>query len=429
MHRLLIVDDEQHVVTWLSGLFASLPDAEFDVYAACSAEEALAVLAATSIEVVLCDYRMPGMNGLELLDRIRATWADRRVVFLSGYNEFEYIYRAGAHGAVRYVLKTEDDDVIVGAVRDAVRAIERERAEAAIIDTSRFAVGLLEHLDRSEALRRSIDAEEQAPGAPFDLRLPVLPVLGQVMPVGDEFKEPEAIRTRYSLEILTGRIFGRFGPTAVLEAHGNTALWILQGTAPTAREASPLPPAAFLCQRFEALQSLAARSLGVRVGFVLHDVPVPWSEVKRVLHALERRVPRRQGSRDGVEAISFAPSRGPSESPSEQLLATRVRQFVEANLGGDLSLTGISRHVFYNPAYISRVFKKVTRTNLNDFISEKRIERAAALLARGEGSISDIARECGFLSPQYFSTAFRRAKGCAPLEYRARESGRGNERK
>ena len=116
MYRLLIVDDEQHIVHWLYDLFSSVSDFNLEVYKAYSGREALHILHETNIDIILSDYRMPGMSGLELLNIINENWSDRRVVFLSGYNEFDYIYKVTANGAISYLLKTEDDEKILNVV-------------------------------------------------------------------------------------------------------------------------------------------------------------------------------------------------------------------------------------------------------------------------------------------------------------------------
>jgi CheY-like chemotaxis protein len=81
--RVLLVDDEPLLITSLLRLLG----AEHEVVAASTAAEALALLlAGERFDVVLCDVRMPGMNGLELYERLRETAPDvtERIVFFTG---------------------------------------------------------------------------------------------------------------------------------------------------------------------------------------------------------------------------------------------------------------------------------------------------------------------------------------------------------
>lgn len=126
MHRLLIVDDEPYVVSWLYELFSSLNELELDVVRAYSGEEALEIMKQVRIDIVLTDIKMPGICGMQLLNTIRAKWTNCRVIFLTGHDEFELAYKAIEKGVVDFILKTESDDRIIKAVEKAVASIENE---------------------------------------------------------------------------------------------------------------------------------------------------------------------------------------------------------------------------------------------------------------------------------------------------------------
>ena len=419
MYRLLIVDDERHIVNWLYGLFASIEEVDFDIYKAYSGHEALSVLRETSVDIILSDFRMPGMSGLELFDRVKANWANRRVIFLSAYNQFDYIYQANARGAVKYILKTEDDEVIINAVLEAVKSIEHDRVESAIIDKSRLTEGLMEYLDRCGAVSRYIESPSEIPAIPFDPVRPVLPVLGSSLLHQGEHSVSEQLKFRYSLELLSARCFSSCARFVVLDADHGRTLWILQELPDDPEVHVPCPSAPFLGQLFEEFQVVVNQSYHVEMSFILQESPVPWEGVRKAIQNLGNLMTRiEQDSVSVGGTITFAPAGLPREGFSDRALAAQVRQFIEKTLGGDLTLTNISRNVYYNPSYISRVFKRETGTNLTEYISEKRIEKAAALLSGTAKDIHDIAQECGFDSPQYFSTVFKKIKGSPPQAYR-----------
>jgi two-component system response regulator YesN len=70
-----------------------------------SGEEALAILAETSCDVLISDVSMPGMNGIELVARAKEIYPQLQVMMISGYNEFEFVQDAIHVGAQAYVLK------------------------------------------------------------------------------------------------------------------------------------------------------------------------------------------------------------------------------------------------------------------------------------------------------------------------------------
>lgn len=117
--NLLIVDDENEILSWLEELFRYEFDMEVGVYTAGSATEAIRLLAKVRFDVVLTDIRMPGMDGITLFKHVKENWPGCKTVFLTGYRNFEDVYQVINHRDVQYVLKSEDDDVILSAVRKA----------------------------------------------------------------------------------------------------------------------------------------------------------------------------------------------------------------------------------------------------------------------------------------------------------------------
>ena len=124
MYRLLIVDDEPAIVEGLALLFSEVEGMDLDVMKAHSGLEAVAIAGTTKLDIVLSDIRMPGMNGIQLMDEIGRCWPSCRFVMLTGYDQFDYIYTAVQKRADAYLLKTEEDAVVVDAVRHIVAACE-----------------------------------------------------------------------------------------------------------------------------------------------------------------------------------------------------------------------------------------------------------------------------------------------------------------
>lgn len=83
MMRILFVDDEPMVLRALVNVFRK-DKARWETLSATGGEAALAILAATSIEVVVTDMRMPGMDGATLLERVEALYPGTKRIILSG---------------------------------------------------------------------------------------------------------------------------------------------------------------------------------------------------------------------------------------------------------------------------------------------------------------------------------------------------------
>ncbi|WP_168120019.1 response regulator [Paenibacillus sp. HB172176] len=99
-------------------------------------------------------------------------------------------------------------------------------------------------------------------------------------------------------------------------------------------------------------------------------------------------------------------------------LIYEVQQYVQRNLGGDLSLTRIGEHVHLNPTYLSRLYKQMTGTGLSDYIMEVRIAKARELLDGSSIKIHEIAEIVGYQSGIAFNRFFNRMLNISPQDYR-----------
>ena len=241
MHNVLIIDDEPDVADALYNLLYYDETLELDVFRVYTAYDALALLERMRIDIVLSDIKMPGMDGLQLLEAVRARWPHCRVLFITGHPEFDYIYRAMQLDAVSYLLKTESRECILDAVHKAAAQVPRRETE----------------------------------------------------------------------------------------------------------DAGSLPP-----------------------------------------------------------------------SRSHQAAAA-AREYIEANLHRDISLTELAEQVYLNPSYFSRVFRQETGMTPVSYITARRVERAGELLRHTRLKINAIAKRLGFVSTSYFVQVFRRVTGQSPGEYRA----------
>ena len=118
MIRLLIVDDHAVVREGLRLLFATVPGVEV-VGMAGDGAVAVEQVRALGPDVVLMDLAMPEVDGIEATRRIVAGYPDAKVVVLTSYTDEDQMVAALDAGALGYVLKHSDPDVVVRAVRAA----------------------------------------------------------------------------------------------------------------------------------------------------------------------------------------------------------------------------------------------------------------------------------------------------------------------
>ncbi|MBX2841179.1 MAG: AraC family transcriptional regulator [Flammeovirgaceae bacterium] len=98
----------------------------------------------------------------------------------------------------------------------------------------------------------------------------------------------------------------------------------------------------------------------------------------------------------------------------ERLL--EARDFLIANVEQPPGLSEIAKHVGMNEYKLKRGFKEMFQTTAFGFLSEYRLELALKLLLDTQKSISEIAFQLGYSSPQHFSAAFKKKFGVPPRE-------------
>lgn len=116
--RILVVDDEAFARRALERVLVS---SGYRVHAVESGEAALSALNASEYDVVLSDLSMPGLSGLELLRGIRRQDLDLPVLLITGNPSVPTAMEAVEYGALRYLMKPVDADVLRRAVGSAVR--------------------------------------------------------------------------------------------------------------------------------------------------------------------------------------------------------------------------------------------------------------------------------------------------------------------
>ena len=123
--RVLVVDDEESMRRFLSIL---LEKEGYEVTLASNGEEALGKLQEGSFHLLITDLRMPGMSGVELLEKVQADEPNLPVVILTAYASEASAIEAMEKGAYQYIEKKAKNDEIVLVIKNALsmRRIQSE---------------------------------------------------------------------------------------------------------------------------------------------------------------------------------------------------------------------------------------------------------------------------------------------------------------
>lgn len=115
--RILVVDDEE--VVRLSHL-RTLSSEHCKVEAVWNGRDALQAMGQQAYDLVLLDLRMPGMDGLSVLQAIKQNWPESEVIVITGYPEIESAKQAARLGAYDYLAKPVGPDEVISAANGAM---------------------------------------------------------------------------------------------------------------------------------------------------------------------------------------------------------------------------------------------------------------------------------------------------------------------
>ena len=111
--RILVVDDEEGLRLLYK---EELEDEGWEVELAASGEESLEKLERESIDLVLLDIKMPGMDGVEVLRRVKEKWKDLPVILCTAYPHYKHDFGTWASDA--YITKSSDLTELKQTVKD-----------------------------------------------------------------------------------------------------------------------------------------------------------------------------------------------------------------------------------------------------------------------------------------------------------------------
>ncbi len=311
MYRMLIVDDEEIITDGLFEIFNKL-DLGLDLYKAYSGREALDLMNRTRVDIVLSDIRMPGMDGLELMENIRRNWSHCKIIFLTGFNEFDYIYRAIQTPGVSYLLKSEGYDKVINAVRDAIKELENSLRINNLIQKSRENLTTLETLARGNYFQHLLHGARAADeleedfrrlDIPLDPSLPVLVALGDLTHKGihNSFadRQEAALAVKFLAETFLAE---RTISLGMIDRYGDL-FWLIQPASESGipKEEAYTRTVRFLEGEFELIQQACTESLDLTVAVTLGGKPCEWKLLSVFYDKMKRQQHLRAG--DGAQMV------------------------------------------------------------------------------------------------------------------------------
>lgn len=101
-----------------------------------------------------------------------------------------------------------------------------------------------------------------------------------------------------------------------------------------------------------------------------------------------------------------------------KLLMAKVVQYIHDHYNEEITLESVASIAFMNPYYFSSFFKKHTKTNFKQYVTDIRMKEAVRLLTQTDMMIYEIAEQVGYTNARHFSDMFKKHIGKVPNDYR-----------
>ena len=142
--RILIVEDRKSLLDLIISYLDNRFKDKIDIFATYDGSTAIKMFEQLNFDLLITDYKMPGLDGLQLMERIRDTEKVARVIFITAYGDDNVQKRVSQMGAVRYLEKPFSMDELGNAIEEIISP-NRFQGESKGIDICDFVklIGLI----------------------------------------------------------------------------------------------------------------------------------------------------------------------------------------------------------------------------------------------------------------------------------------------
>ena len=391
--RVLIADDEPIIregvrdsVDWMSLGMRVCAEAE-------DGEEALELALQHDIHIALVDLNMPIMNGIMLMKELRQKLPQCRIIIITGHDEFAYAQEAIRLNVDDYILKPANAEQlrqVLTRIRHDLEAARRqdehlERASKQIVKNfplmrERFCLEWIAGTMTEAELVEQLQFLRLPVSSPNLLGVIRWPETNANVPLR---KENDRQLFMFAIENIISEMLEGYENT-LFRDHSGLIVILIWGTVP------------------ETLISDIQYAVQAYLKITIH------------LHAL----PVEQG----VLSVPAVYRQCKSSLYKESVLSPLVRRakdyIRETYTEADMSLENFANLMQVSPVYLSRIIKQELGTSFVILVTQLRMSKAIQLLSATDLPINEIAEKVGYDTQHYFSTAFKKAVGVSPNQYR-----------
>ncbi|TCL00069.1 AraC family two component transcriptional regulator [Natranaerovirga hydrolytica] len=394
MYKLLIADDEKLEREALR-LFIDQSSLEIDHIIECiNGTETVKKTMLEKPDIILLDINMPGLNGLDALEKINMTQNNTKVIISSAFNYFEYALKAMQLGAIDFIVKPVKKEQLIGVLNKAIDQLDLEQAQKNEITKKEDMLAyagkkivedlILGHINEEVLFYLdTMNIHSYSSGNCFFIR----------------FKEDiKDIHKQKKMSAFLKKELELIG-FSILANWKNSTLTLL------VFNNNPTDPHIFKTMK-DLIQAVLNQS---NYDYTLGS-GLPFDEISHIEESYNY-------ARGTVGDIDLPKEKAITQQ-DVPLVIQNICDYIDKNYYKKINLDDIAGSVGFSKYYISRLFKQHMNITIIDFLTNKRIDMAKEFLKDGNYSIKQISSMVGYSDPNYLTWTFKKIVGVSPLNYR-----------
>ena len=385
--NIVVIDDERIIANAFYKMISHrFPSCLVKVFY--KSNELLKYSETNKIDVLVCDIDMPLINGIDLAKTLKERIPDLQILFLTGMDTFDYIYKATKIRDSKYILKIEEESTIINTIQELINVhaqIDKQHTEQkqlvetndnllnekyhAILYSSLFDNDLINEIDVSQFHLHLIISNKQLNE---DLYNKIKTII-----INRNISEDKLI---FQIDDF---VFGLLSSNIIAKS------------------------------LFDEISQIAKKQYDVILNIVINEEKNQINKYKQIYNQMCEIT----SVTSSTKGYYYLYSNNNEVDDGIKLIET-IRNYVYEHTSEDISLRKISEVIHYNESYLSRLFKQLTGKNYKDLVTEIKINKSINLLTKTDMMAKDIAKAVGFESTSHFQYFFKKNKGVTPLEFR-----------
>lgn len=401
MIKMIVIDDEFLVRV---GIKETISWHEYGVEIvgeAPNGKSGLELVKALQPDIIITDIKMPVMDGLELVKRIKELNYENEIIILSGYKDFEYAKDTLENGAFSYLLKPIDNKELIEKVLSAIKKLNEERNTKNFIENLRADIPAIKNKIVQDILIENIEKDAiKEKLTLYDIKIDdegvvVYCKLDELNNEKDGKKREEALLSLYN------NLHDRFKEKATSFYSDLTKENFYLICSMTSDESEKI------CNEVineYAKTNLVVVSLGISTYKSLSMLSDAYKKAKELtenkLYPLINTV-----------ANELHPS------INNNPLIIQAMEYIAQNYSRNITVKMVADSLYVSESHLMHLFKDSINKTFNECLTDYRIMIAKQLLASRKFKVYEIAELVGYNDSKYFSQIFKKRVGLSPNQY------------